>query len=226
MFCRYSTIFLVLLCSATFAAGGSPDYNEYETRIDKFDERARYEEAISLSDEFTSAMFEQGGAGLPFAHAISLNAYLLLTLGRLHQATALFEQAFAIYRKNVQTSEPAFARALGNLGVAYQQGGRQASACVLTQLCLLVSATFERQALLILVECGQRRSSGHWRAEIDPCANAVTDIHRPQSIANKNHPKDQKRRASQADRVYAVLRNIKKTKMIERQGSKHLAHDD
>ncbi len=124
MFCRYFTIFLFSICSVSFAAGSGPARREYEARIYNLDERNRYEEAISLSDEFANAMFAQSGAGLPFAQAISLKAYLLLKLGRLDQATALFEQALAVYRKNVQTSDPALARALGNLGVAYQQGGR------------------------------------------------------------------------------------------------------
>ena len=124
-------MFKILLIIACLAAGGAlaaedkADYDRYGAEISKLELAGRYNEALSVVEQFIELSRKRSGSeSVYYARAISWKAYIYLNVGRINEAAPLFEVALSIFEKKLKPDDPELARAINNLGIFYQAAGR------------------------------------------------------------------------------------------------------
>ena len=126
---KSAIILLWFASSAAFGAEDTSDYDRYHNEIVKLHSAARYGEALSLAGQFADlARSRSGSESLYYARATSWKALLNLVLGRHDQSERLFEEALAIYQKDLKADDPELARAISNLGM-FQRVRRSQGGC-------------------------------------------------------------------------------------------------
>lgn len=129
MLLKSALMVLWLASSAAFGAEDTADYDRYYNEIAKLHSAARYGEALSLAEKFADlARRKSGPESLYYARATSWKALLNLILGRHDTSEPLFEEALAIYEKDLKLEDPETARAISNLGISRQSAGRMEDA--------------------------------------------------------------------------------------------------